>query len=278
MNDKQMMQALAQPFDMDVIEFRVGSTYTKDGKTMGLALAYAESRAYMDRLDSVYGPMGWSTDVEFLDNKNAISTLSVMMPDGRTVTRKAAASDTDLMSAEARAFKRACAQLGIGRYLYAVSSPWAITKKRGKNDIFADDTVTKLRNGMAKWVQRTYGNGAAQSTNGNGNGEKPPVQSLDDVEAVDPDPQPEAPQEQPQTPTTPKLNADQQEAKDAIIATWKAPSDAQEWAVSYVDDVKDIGSARKAWSAMVQTTIGGSFTKDDLPKLYSEYYDLALAA
>lgn len=54
-----------------------------------------------------------------MNDKTAIVTLTI---DG--VTRSASGEDTDFMSAEARAFKRACSAFGLGRYLYSVDLGW----------------------------------------------------------------------------------------------------------------------------------------------------------
>ena len=55
----EMMQELSRPFDAAAVQFKPGAT-TKD-KSRALALAYADSRAYYDRLDQVAGA-DWSDD------------------------------------------------------------------------------------------------------------------------------------------------------------------------------------------------------------------------
>lgn len=95
----------------------------KPGRVSGqsaLCLVYADTRAYQDALDS-FGIV-WGTTVQAVGPKAAIVTLTI---DG--VTRSASAEDTDLMSAEARAFKRACSAWGLGRYIYDLDlgfQPW----------------------------------------------------------------------------------------------------------------------------------------------------------
>jgi len=88
----------------------------KPGKVSGqsaLCLVYADSRAYQDALDAA--SVNWGTTVQAVGPKAAIVALTI---DG--VTRSATGEDTDLMSAEARAFKRACSAFGLGRYLYSI--------------------------------------------------------------------------------------------------------------------------------------------------------------
>src|SRR6202044_4043569 len=54
----EALQALAIPFDLVVIQWRV-TEYSDDG-TRGLMLPYADPRAYSDRLNDVFTPAGWS--------------------------------------------------------------------------------------------------------------------------------------------------------------------------------------------------------------------------
>ncbi len=88
----------------------------KPGKVSGqsaLCLVYADSRAYQDALDAA--GVVWATNIVAVTDKAAIVALTV---DG--ITRSASGEDTDFMSAEARAFKRACSAFGLGRYLYNI--------------------------------------------------------------------------------------------------------------------------------------------------------------
>jgi hypothetical protein len=95
----------------------------KPGKTSGqsaLCLVYADTRAYQDALDAA--GVTWATTIQAVGPKTAIVALTV---DG--ITRSASGEDTDFMSAEARAFKRACSAFGLGRYLYSIDlgfQPW----------------------------------------------------------------------------------------------------------------------------------------------------------
>ena len=88
----------------------------KPGKVSGqsaLCLVYADTRAYQDALDAA-GVM-WATTVTAVNDKTAIVALTV-----DSITRSASGEDTGFMSAEARAFKRACSAFGLGRYLYGI--------------------------------------------------------------------------------------------------------------------------------------------------------------
>jgi hypothetical protein len=54
---QELFDALCMPFAPEEIDWRVGST-TQD-KSKGMALAYLDARAVMDRLDAVCGSDGW---------------------------------------------------------------------------------------------------------------------------------------------------------------------------------------------------------------------------
>lgn len=88
----------------------------KPGKVSGqsaLCLVYADVRAYQDALDLT--EVCWSSSLVAVNATTAIVSLTV-----NGCTRSASGEDTDFMSAEARAFKRACSSFGLGRYLYGI--------------------------------------------------------------------------------------------------------------------------------------------------------------
>ena len=146
-------KALFAPFDPSVISWRVGSSNkrsevkrTGDPKakaTKGMALAYLDARAVMDRLDEVCGPEGWQCKYTHAGTKTVCDigiciqppaysmggtagTPSVCIP--REWAWKAdGAGDSDIEAekgALSDAFKRAAVRWGIGRYLYDLESPW----------------------------------------------------------------------------------------------------------------------------------------------------------
>jgi hypothetical protein len=88
----------------------------KPGKVSGqsaLCLVYADSRAYQDALDTL--DVTWSTGIVAVNPTTAIVSLTI-----NGCTRSASGEDSDFMSAEARAFKRACSAFGLGRYIYSI--------------------------------------------------------------------------------------------------------------------------------------------------------------
>ena len=54
---QELFDELCRPFAAEEIDWRVGSVNKE--KTKGMALAYMDARAVMDRLDGVCGPDGW---------------------------------------------------------------------------------------------------------------------------------------------------------------------------------------------------------------------------
>lgn len=102
--------------NLSAYRFPLSELTLKPGKVSGqsaLCLVYADMRAYQDALDAA-GAV-WSTTITVVNDKTAIVALTI---DG--VTRSASGEDSDFMSAEARAFKRACSAFGLGRYIYAI--------------------------------------------------------------------------------------------------------------------------------------------------------------
>lgn len=126
----KIMVALAAPFDPSQIHWRPGST-TKD-KTRCMALAYVDARDVMNRLDEVAGPEAWTDRMERVGDAY-ICHIGLWLPtndqavDFHWVFKSDSAGETQIESAKggaSDAFKRAAVKWGIGRYLYALDSPW----------------------------------------------------------------------------------------------------------------------------------------------------------
>ncbi len=153
---------LAAPFDLMAHSFKPGAT-TQD-KTRALALTYVDPRLYQTRLDQV--DPAWQTRYEVIALADRIlvncklTVLGVTREDvGEALLSteqrgKSVPDENAYTSAVAQAFKRACAQFGLGRYLYDVPKTWAEydEQKRG----FTPDGLAKLRKGLAQ----TIGSGA----------------------------------------------------------------------------------------------------------------------
>lgn len=114
--------ALSQPFDPTLIRYRAGAT-NRD-KTQAQALPYVDPRAYEDRLNQLV-PGAWEVTFEPWGDHRIICRLTIH---GITRSSTGEASDSPDgiagTSAEAQAFKRACAKFGLGRHLYALTPRW----------------------------------------------------------------------------------------------------------------------------------------------------------
>ena len=132
MSERSTYERLADPFPIEHIHWRVGSTNKKayeGGKTKtrrGMPLAYIDARDVMDRLDAVCGPEGWQD--EYIDTGNGATCCKLSILVGKVwVAKSDGAGRTDYEGDKGQfsdAFKRAAVKHGIGRYLYGHSTGW----------------------------------------------------------------------------------------------------------------------------------------------------------
>ena len=142
---------LLDPFDPAEIKWRVTATSSQQSRNgpvkRGQLVAYADQRAYTDRLNEIFGEWGWTRsynvqvaqNFERTLNKGAngqkqsvicakvvvVSTVSVSGLGSHTgVGEEWADDENSATRAEAQAFKRACACFGLGRYLYDLDKVW----------------------------------------------------------------------------------------------------------------------------------------------------------
>jgi hypothetical protein len=136
---RQLVEALEEPFDPREIKWRV--TNTTADKRRGQMLAYADPRAYTDRLNEVFTVRGWTRDYSV----QTINNVERRMSNGSQIAGKLvvtcrltihglgthsgigeewADNENAGTAAEAQAFKRACSCFGLGRYLYSLEGAW----------------------------------------------------------------------------------------------------------------------------------------------------------
>lgn len=130
---QDLFDALCMPFAAEEIDWRVGST-TAD-KSKGMALAYLDARAVMDRLDAVCGADGWQCNY-VVTGPVAVCNLGVLMPSGEWIWKADGAGATDVEGEKGMlsdALKRAAVRVGIGRYLYETDSPWVLLEAAGRS-------------------------------------------------------------------------------------------------------------------------------------------------
>lgn len=119
-----LLAQLAIPFEPKHITWKPGST-TKEGNKC-MALAYADLRAYMERLDEVCG-LDWCVEYQPWGDTRIIARLTIQ---GITRASTGEMGTQDLKNemggtvAEAQAFKRAATMFGLGRFLYDLPSVW----------------------------------------------------------------------------------------------------------------------------------------------------------
>jgi hypothetical protein len=137
---QELLEAVCEPFDPEVVEWRVTSTSGRRGQVV----AYADPRAYTDRLNELFTPLGWTRKYAVQtvqnfevprrgDGKNTIITAKVMVTAEVTIHglgthagtgEEWAIDENALTRAEAQAFKRACSCFGLGRYFYDLTRTW----------------------------------------------------------------------------------------------------------------------------------------------------------
>jgi hypothetical protein len=120
----EVMRALAKPFPAGVICWKP-QAISKDRKR-GLAVPYADPRAYLDRLNEVV-PGGWHSQAAFTvagDKLVCVVHLTILgltrYGDGEAELDDANAAT----ASSAQGFKRASTAFGLGRYLYELATPW----------------------------------------------------------------------------------------------------------------------------------------------------------
>jgi len=125
-DELSLAERLQEPFDPSEVKWKPQSV--KNNRA--LAVAYADARVVMDRLDDVFGVGGWQTSYRPGENKTAVCTLKVKV-NGEWITHENVGAESDQpdetdreKSAFSDALKRTAVELGIGRYLYRLPHQW----------------------------------------------------------------------------------------------------------------------------------------------------------
>ncbi len=149
--DTNILAELKKPFHPASVTWKPG-TVRKD-QAAALALAYADLRAYQNRLDEVAG-MDWSVTYTPWGERivchltiNGITRSSSGEADSQSER-----SEIGGTAAEAQAFKRACAMFGLGRYLYNLPSVWVEYDPNTKQ--FTDKAKAKLEGIIVQHYRR----------------------------------------------------------------------------------------------------------------------------
>lgn len=117
--------ALAEPFPPEEVKQRWAD------KARTRKLSYVTARTVMNRFDRVLGPENWSDAYREWGQHALICSITVTLPDGRTVSKSDIGgradmpdADNDDKSAGSDAFKRAAVKFGVARYLYNDGTPF----------------------------------------------------------------------------------------------------------------------------------------------------------
>lgn len=142
---QELYDELSQPFPLEYLEWRVGST--SGDKSKGLALCYVDARAVMDRLDNVCGPDGWQNNYNF-NGPLAVCNIGIRMPaTGEWIWKADGAGASDVEAEKGMlsdALKRAAVRWGVGRYLYDLKSPWVELEPAGRSFRIKESERKKL--------------------------------------------------------------------------------------------------------------------------------------
>jgi len=156
----ETLAKLRKPFHPSAITWKPGAV--KGDRA--LALAYADLRAYMNRLDEVCDD-DWSVAYEPWGQDRIVCRLTI-----GGVTRSSTGESNNESErseiggtvAEAQAFKRACAMFGLGRYLYNLPSGWADYDPAKKQ--FTEKAKVKLMQMLVQHYRRATGDNVVVDT------------------------------------------------------------------------------------------------------------------
>lgn len=148
----EILDKLEEPFDPELIYWKPQAT--NGDKTRAMAAAYADPRAYSDRLNEVVGPSGWKVSynvftMDPIPNPAAKNKYDAFLFKGKVLVvaslviegvgqnsgtgESDAVDENAITSAEAQAFKRAAIRFGLGRYLYNLpKGQWAPYDKESR--------------------------------------------------------------------------------------------------------------------------------------------------
>src|SRR5215472_737999 len=138
-NADTLLLRLAEPFEVSEIKWRV--THTNKDCSRGALIAFADPRAYTDRLNQLFRPTGWTRSYEIstvcsvtrMKKDKLIQTGKVLVACTLTISglgchsgsgEEWADEENAMTSAEAQAFKRSASCFGLGRYLYNLCEMW----------------------------------------------------------------------------------------------------------------------------------------------------------
>ena len=127
--ERELMKSLQAPFPAEDVEWRAQRSGFKGKKPWALVMPYLTNRAIQERLDEVFGVMGWSNEFKLVEGGFLCGIRATM--DGIYTTKWDGADLTDIESFKgglSGSMKRSAVQYGIGRYLYNLETVFADLK------------------------------------------------------------------------------------------------------------------------------------------------------
>lgn len=135
------LKFLSSPFEAEEIDWRIqqSGVFGSPQKPWAKVLAYIQSRAIMNRLDNVIGPHLWKNEYKESPIGGIQCGISIKI-NGEWITKWDAAErtsveikgkedmDTNTKGAYSNSMKRAAVHWGMGRYLYELTSNFAVCK------------------------------------------------------------------------------------------------------------------------------------------------------
>jgi hypothetical protein len=154
---QDIMDRLSEPFEPSKVEWKPQAT----SGNRALAIAYADARAYQDRLNEVAGA-DWTDEYQVLDGGAVVLCKLTIGGVTRSDIGEADPKDRNTAtSALSQAFKRAAVKFGLGRYLYDLPAQWVDYNPKKRR--FTPKAKRQLRATLEG------------RSNGNGNGHGPAV-------------------------------------------------------------------------------------------------------
>ncbi len=124
------LKELQKPFSESDIEWRLSrSGKKKDDSIWAFCLAYITNRAIMERLDEVFGVMGWKNEYREWHNDSQLCKISIWDSEtNQWISKEDGADNTSFEATKgglSDSMKRAAVHFGIGRYLYNLVEGYA---------------------------------------------------------------------------------------------------------------------------------------------------------
>jgi hypothetical protein len=124
----KLLDELQVPFEAPLVKWRSNETRIVQGCTQGFCLPYADPRAYKDRLNFLFSPIGWRDKYAITTTATKILVTCELSVDHlgchSATGEEWSKNENAATGAEAQAFKRACAGFGLGRYFYHFDGLW----------------------------------------------------------------------------------------------------------------------------------------------------------